>query len=198
VIYVRWNEAQDFCEWLTQKWHNEGRLPRNWQVQLPSEAEWEKAARGGVEIPVTSRIRSIAAIAFEASSPMALQANPLPQRRYPWGDQFDTNLANSDETNIGSASAVGCFPHGQSPYGCEEMSGNVWQWTRSQFRDYPYNPHDGREDLDATSVDARVLRGGAWGGYPLVLACAFRFYSEPDYWSYIFGFRVVCAASHRF
>lgn len=195
VVNVSWYDAHRFCKWLTLKWHNEGWLPGNWQVRLPSEAEWEKAARGGVEIPATPHIHSIASVALESTPQIALQANPLPQRRYPWGDSFNANFANSYESNIGSTSAVGCFPHGQSPYGCEEMSGNVWQWTRSLFREYPYDPHDGREDFDAKSTGRRALRGGSWYDNVDVLRCAARRNVPPVDRNVIVGFRVVVAQS---
>ena len=196
VVNVSWYEAQRFCEWLTRKWRKEGRLPHDYEIRLPSEAEWEKAARGGVEIPVANQIKNIAALAFEQTPQMTLQQNPLSQRRYPWGEQFDANLANGFETNIGSTSAVGCFPHGQSPYGCEEMSGNVWQWTRSLYRQYPYDPHDGREDFDASVREARALRGGSWNDTMVNLRGVARDVSDPGGWgSGVIGFRVVCAQS---
>src|SRR3990167_139238 len=90
--------------------------------------------------------------------------NPGPQRVYPWGDTFDPNKANTDETQVGATNAVGCFALGVSPYGCEELAGNVWEWTRSlwghsanlDFK-YPYVPTDGREDLAAPDNVDRAL-----------------------------------------
>jgi formylglycine-generating enzyme required for sulfatase activity len=196
VVNVSWYEAQRFCEWLTRKWRKEGRLPHDWEIRLPSEAEWEKAARGGLEIPMAAHLRSITAFALEQSPQVALQPNALSRRHYPWGEQFEANLANSWETKIGSTSTVGCFPRGQSPYGCEEMSGNVWQWTRSWYRKYPYDPHDGREDFEAHENDvARGLRGGSWLDYSGILPCAIRYGSNPDSSDINVGFRVVRAQS---
>jgi iron(II)-dependent oxidoreductase len=118
-----------------------------------------------------------------------MENNTLPQRRYPWGEEPDPNRANYGDTGIGATSAAGCFPSGKSPYGCEEMSGNVWEWTRSIWKEYPYDPGDGRENL--TKSSARVLRGGAFVGYLNVVRCAVRGYDYPDGWVNYLGFRVV-------
>jgi formylglycine-generating enzyme required for sulfatase activity len=78
---------------------------------------------------------------------------------------------------------------GVSPYGCEEMSGNVWEWCHSLYRSYPYWADDGRED--ESSSDSCVLRGGAFYGYANLVRCAFRNYDDPDYRDAYVGFRVV-------
>lgn len=148
----------------------EGLLEGRLVASLPSEVEWEKAARG-----------------------------PDGKRRWPWpGDEPDPNRANYHDSGIDATSAVGCFPGGRSPFGAEEMSGNVWEWTRSLWGekwnkpsfDYSYDPHDGREDEETPDAILRVLRGGAFNLNEDNVRCAFRDLYDPDDRSYRIGFRV--------
>jgi formylglycine-generating enzyme required for sulfatase activity len=180
VVYVTWHDAVAYCDWLTKRLRAWDGTPEplatllkqeNWQVTLPSEAEWEKAARGKNDWI------------------------------YPWGNEFDPNKANTAETGINGTSAVGCFPAGASqPYGIMDMSGNVWEWTRSLWGKeigepefgYPYDPQDKRrERLDAPDNIRRVLRGGAcWHGQGGA-RCAYRYGLAPASAHFYVGFRVV-------
>src|SRR6185369_11789253 len=158
VNLVSWHEAQAFCAWLTERWRGSGKLIGEWTVALPSEAEWEKAARGS------------------------------DGRTHPWGSEPDPERANFAKTEIGEPSTVGCFPGGVSPCGCEEMSGNVWDLTRSLYA-YPYDPLDGREDM--TSSEDRVVRGGCFYYQAPIVRCAIRFWDKPADSGWQVGFRVV-------
>ncbi|ADE15441.1 conserved hypothetical protein [Nitrosococcus halophilus Nc 4] len=109
---------------------------------------------------------------------------------YPWGNEPDSNKANYIDTGIGATSPVGCFPGGASPYGCEEMSGNVWEWTRSLKGDYPY-PEEGKERQKREDLRARVLRGGAFNSGAKLVRCAYRFPNAPVVLALFIGFRVV-------
>ena len=99
-------------------------------------------------------------------------------------------VPNYYRTGIGATSPVGCFPAGASPYGLLDMSGTVWEWTKSHYKKYPYNEKDGREDITAGDNVPRVLRGGAFYNISRNLRCADRDRSDPNYRYRNLGFRV--------
>ncbi len=143
VVGVSWYEAVAFCHWLG--------VCQNVSYRLPTEAEWEYAARG--------------------------ENNA---RNFPWGEKFERGRANTAEAGFGGTTPVSHFPAGVSPFGVWDMAGNVFEWTLSkwgrnwqelQFA-YPYRANDGREDMEGSG--ARVMRGGSWfNPYPEAL-CAYR------------------------
>ena len=103
---------------------------------------------------------------------------------------------NFSGTDIGEPSAAGCFPGGASPYGCEEMAGNLWEWTSTRWADgepYPASPleRSARDSLDGP--DRRVVRGGAFSFNGYVVRCAVRNDRPPELRDYYLGFR--CAVS---
>jgi formylglycine-generating enzyme required for sulfatase activity len=188
AVGVTWYEALAYCRWLAERLRKDGLLAEGWTVYLPSEAEWEKAARGGLEIPGEPRITLVG-----THHDVVLRPNPDPKRVHAWGDEADPNRANYDETGIGATIAAGCFPGGASAYGVEDLSGNVWEWTRSVYKSYPYSPADGRENPKAGIESSRVLRGGAFNSNQRLVRCACRGRHDPSYRNRDFGFRVVVA-----
>ncbi len=192
VVWVSWFEGTAFCTWLAERWRD--RLLGGCTVQLPSEAEWEMAARGGLSIPMLSPppVRK----AF-GEPEITLAANPDPERRYPWGETAELNRMNFSETEIGRRSSSGCFPAGASPLGCEELSGNVWEWTRSVWGSYPY-PEPGLRRLEfelGSEASLRVLRGGSFNNEAWFVRSTVRFGFEPIYRNFNIGFRVVVSLS---
>ena len=114
VVYVTWYEAMAYCAWLDAKLRglDNSVIPPGYQLRLPSEAEWEKAARSGERV------------------------------RYPWGDEeWDVQRANISDSGLSYPTPVGIYPHGATPSGLHDVAGNVWEWTLTAWGDYPYEPH---------------------------------------------------------
>ena len=163
VAKVGFHDALAYCRWLSEA---TGRL-----VTLPSEAEWEKAARGADGARV-----------------------------YPWGDTFDATRCNVAESGFRGTTPVGIYRDGASRYGCLDMAGNVWEWTRSLWGTewqkpdfgYPYDPSDAkRETTDAADEVLRVVRGGSWDALRRDARCASRLRNPPELRYDFLGFRVV-------
>jgi formylglycine-generating enzyme required for sulfatase activity len=168
IISVSWRDAIAYCRWLFEV---TGKLYR-----LPSEAEWEKGARGGF---------------FLDGDTAANTPNPSPGRIYPWGDTWDAKWCNTKEGGKGGTTPVGAYPQGASPYGLLDMAGNVREWTLSLYRPYPYQSDDGREDSHAEGTF--VLRGGAWFYYRRFARVCDRNVTPPGLLDINAGFRLVVA-----
>ena len=168
VVAVCWFEARAYCAWLSAQ------IGR--PVRLPTEVEWEAAARG------------------------------RDGRRYPWGEEWKAARANTYEAQVKRTTPVGVFPDGDSPVGAADVSGNVVEWTSSLFGagdyecevpeyGYPYRADDGREDPEAGTDVRRVLRGGAWYDDRASARVAPRANSGPSYGYYYCGFRLALPPS---
>ena len=145
VTYIDWNDANAFANWCG--------------ASLPSEAQWEKSARGS------------------------------DGRLFPWGDAEPTNEDANFGNAIGDTTEVGIHKSGASIFGVLDLAGNVWEWTSSIHREYPYNSNDGREDVNLWG--ARVVRGGNYLSAAKNIRCADRHSIYPSARDIYIGFRVV-------
>jgi len=188
AVNVTWEDATAYCAWLTGRLRHvlsytwragtaqpAAGIPSNWQVRLPTGAEWVKAARGGLQLP--------------AAEGEGWIDNPLPRRHYPWGNGWtlstgkhagDETRGNVSESDLGTTTPVGIYASGASPYGVLDMAGNVWEWCQEWADDEQrYKTRRGgafrytHEQSRCTSVD-RAHPGLGWPylGFRLVLGSA--------------------------
>ena len=162
VTCVTWNDAVAFCEWLAKQTGS--------RVSLPTEAEWEKAAR------------------WDAAKRIA--------RIWPWGNRFDARKANTNEGGMRDTTSVGTYSAdgGDSPFGCADMAGNVWEWCADWYNadEYKHRAHTVlRNPAGPVSGTWRVMRGGSYANLVRVVRCAFRFSDQPNIRRDNGGFRVV-------
>jgi formylglycine-generating enzyme required for sulfatase activity len=153
VVNVSWGDALAFCRWLSDA--------TGQAFRLPTEAEWEKAARG------------------------------MGDRIYPWGGtdpEKDKTLCNCDRW-VDDTTPVGKYPNGASSCRAMDLAGNVWEWTSSLYAGYPYDAEDGREIPSWAGL--RVLRGGSFDFNPSYVRCSCRHWEAPNSMGDCIGFRVV-------
>jgi iron(II)-dependent oxidoreductase len=176
---LTWHDANAYCAWLTGEWRRAGRIAANERVRLPTEPEWERAARGD-------------------------QPDGGGAEVYPWAGAWTPGAVNGEETGFNDTCTVGLFPAGASPYGCLDMAGQVWEWCSTLWGDdmaapsfrYPY-AEDGREAADAGPAIRRVLRGGCFSSGAPKATCTYRGSLEPDGFWRGNGFRIVVAADRH-
>lgn len=149
VVGVNWYEASAYAVWLAKV---TGKTYR-----LPTEAEWEWAARCNV-------------------------------RRYPWGNDWAANACNWQGSKLNRPNPVGVFAFSATDDGLHELAGNVYEWTATLYRDYPYRTDDGREDPNAEG--RRVVRGGSWSTDRTRVRCAYRNWYDPGDGLNDLGFRL--------
>jgi formylglycine-generating enzyme required for sulfatase activity len=158
VTLVRYDDAAAYCAWLSAV---TGRVYR-----LPTEAEWEKAARGGME-----------------------------SKRYPWGDRLDRNMANFlvDPAQRSAQGTTPCRTFPPNAYGLFDMAGNVWEWVGDWYDPRYYTKGASPNPSGPPSGHLRLVRGGSWLVADVrMLSCSHRHKVPPDTYSYAIGFRVAC------
>ena len=159
-----WQEAELADHPVTNvNWEQADAYARWAGGRLPTEVEWERACQGATE------------------------------QEYPWGDAEPSAQLSNYAEDIGGTTAVGSYPEGVTPEGLLDMSGNVWEWTSSNYALYPYDAEDGREDPAAPGL--RVGRGGSFGYGDQSLRCAARSGFHPAWQIPHLGFRIVIEAA---
>ena len=143
VVGISWEDATACAAWLSRETGREFRLP--------TEAEWEKAARG------------------------------TDGRRYPWGNEFDSSRCNTKEGKARDTTSVDAHAEGASPYGVMDMAGNVWEWCADWYDSAYYEKGENRNPGGPEKGEYRVVRGGSWNFPQGYARCSSRFYLLPDF-----------------
>lgn len=162
VVGINWWEARAYCAWLTDKSHRLGWLPADELLRLPTEFEWERAARDVND-----------------------------GRAFPWGNEWDHDKAHTreDSLELNEPTPVGCYAAGTWPGGPLDLSGNVWEWLENLK--LPYDKVYDSSRLSLGSLQDRAIRGSSWYNAPTFARCSSRFVDRPYNLYYDVGFRIV-------
>lgn len=153
VVGVSWYDTINFLEWIMNI--------TGLTYRLPSEAEWEKTARG------------------------------TDGREYPWGNEWDATKANTSESKLKRLTPVGSYPEGISPFGCYDMGGNAYDWCSDWFHAETYKHSPAENPMGAVEGRRKVIRGGSWLPRGKFAArCANRAAYEPIRTVHNVGFRI--------
>ena len=136
VLHIDWNMAKTYCEWAERR--------------LPTEAEWEKAARGEQSLT------------------------------YPWGNEEPNKRLLNFDSETADVTAVGSYPDGTSPYGALDMAGNAWEWVADWYSEMYFSISPEVNPLGPSSGNERVLKGGAWRDDSIVVRASNRNHTTPD------------------
>ncbi|TGO55078.1 hypothetical protein BCON_0097g00350 [Botryotinia convoluta] len=178
---LTWYDARTYCTWLTACWRASGKITLDEVVRLPTEPEWEIAARG------------------------SQMSDNETESMYPWGVEWNASYVNYKDLPLNERYSVGLFPKNVSLFGCFDMVGNVWDWCSTLWGEdvststfpYPYRGDDGRENVDAGAEIRRVIRGGCFSSSREEISCTCRGSLEPDGCWRGNGFRIVVANIQR-
>ena len=175
VVNITWEDANAYAKWAGKA--------------LPTEAQWEKAAKGGQ---------------FFDGDELRMQKNQLPRRKYPWGDVppndggvWRANCVQEPEFGERSCSPVGTYVQGASPYGCFDLAGNIWEWCEDWYLESYYSSSPPTNPKGPRNGNGHVVRGGAWNSDHLYITATYRTWMEPDNWWSILGCRTALAIKAR-
>ena len=187
VVRVSWQQAMNFCDWLSKQ--------TGLKFSLPTEAQWEYACRAGRDSPffygdLDTDFSKYANLADEKLREFV--CHTYKKQRTPWlnANKYDDWIPKDTRFNDGGFLSDGVGNYKPNPFGLIDMHGNVSEWTRSNYMPYPYEENDGRNNLSQNQD--KVVRGGSWRDRPVRARSAFRLAYRPYQPVYNVGFRVIC------